>query len=124
MRVLLPTMALLALGTSAEAQKASALYDLCVKNNPFCLGYLSGVATVLVQMGSAYQDKSFDDAVAVPLGVFAICAPSSAHADAKTLRDIFVAWIETDPKRKDQPFSQAATSAFQQTWPCKARRLN
>ena len=88
------------------------------------MGYLMGIVTVLSEVGSAYQDDSFDQSIVAPLRAFAICAPAAAVGNGKTLRDVFVAWIEIDPKRKDQTFPDAATNAFQQTWPCKERHSN
>lgn len=53
-------------------------------------------------------------------GTFAICS-RGGPINAQVLRNIFVAWVETDPKRKTEPMNESALNAIQAAWPCRPR---
>jgi hypothetical protein len=105
---------------SAQAPETSILYNLCIKNDPFCGAYLLGTASVLSVIGKAYEDDAFEPTFIAPLGTFAICS-RGGPINAQVLRNIFVAWVETDPKRKTEPMNESALNAIQAAWPCRPR---
>ena len=117
--ILFSVISLLIVGTHARADAtASTLYNLCIKNDAFCPGYLAGIASVMGMMGNAFEDKDLDQNATAPLGIFAICshgAPGNAHV----LRNIFIAWVEVDPKRKAQGIAEGAMNALRAAWPCQ-----
>ena len=114
---------LLMLQGSAIAQEAGTAHDLynrCVKNEPLCGAYLMGVASVLTLMGKTYQDRQLEPDFVAPLNVFAICS-KGAPATGHVLRNIFVAWIETNPARKAEGMAAGAITAMKDAWPCPER---
>ena len=88
--------------TSAQEAEASTLYNLCIENNPLCESYLMGATTIMIMRGKAYEDKDFEPDFIAPLGIFAICS-KGGPVNGRILHHIFVAWIEIDPKRKNEP---------------------
>jgi hypothetical protein len=123
MKQTMVSLAILAMTTTqtlAQEADASTLYNLCMKNDPLCESYLMGATTIMVMMGKAYEDKDFEPDFIAPLGTFAICS-KGGPVNGRVLHNIFVAWIEIDPKRKNEPLGGAVMTALKDAWPCPPR---
>ena len=118
---------------SAQSElKTQALYEMCkidVDNlstaqdyaekpisRGFCLGYLSGIATMQVLIGGELEDRS--KLTGPGRDYLRTMAACDARFTAGSLRQLFLNWAEANPKLWQSPASFCAFTAFNRAWPC------
>src|SRR5262245_602304 len=83
-------------------RSTDVFYALCKFNSDRCEGYLTGVADILLAMGSSHI-------------VGGIC---NAEYDSANLRKVFELWVERHPDHLRDDVAISAQAAFRELWPC------
>lgn len=118
---------------SAQSEfRTQALYEMCKAdmenlstpqdygekpiNQGFCLGYLSGIATMQVLIGEELKDRT--KLTGAGRDVLRVMAACNARFTAASLRQLFLNWAEANPKLWHLPAGAGAFTAFSRAWPC------